>query len=115
MTPRILIPLFVAALAVSGCSSSNGEGERPTLRERIDQAGRTHVVVIITVRDRVKVDGERVDPDELPAKFAELAKRNPGRPVALLLEPGSKPEAETFVRKHAAKAGLGAVELISPE
>lgn len=120
MSPRIL-PLGLLALissvapALTGCSSGDpAPSGEISPREQLRQLERTHAVVAISANNRVKLNGVRVTPEELPAELAALGKKSPGRPVALILQWGVNPDAETFVRTHAAKAGLGPVELIEP-
>lgn len=119
MSPRILpVVLFALVSSVApvltGCSSDTPAEMPGTVSpmEKLRALERTHVLVIITANNRVKLNGSRVSPDEIPAEFSALGKKQPGRPVALLMQEGTNPDAADFVRVHAAKAGLGPVELV---
>lgn len=116
MSPRI-IPFVLLALisslapALTGCSSDDSSGvgaESP--REQLRRLERTHVVVVISANNRVKLNGSRITPAELPGELAAIGKKQPGRPVALVMQEGTDSAASYFVSKHAAKAGLGPVE-----
>ncbi len=116
MSPRIP-PLFLFALvsavapALTGCSSGNAaESGAPSPYERMKRLEGTHVVVVISANNRVKLNGSRVSPEELPAALAALGKKHPGRPVALVMQEGTDPAAVDFVTTYASKAGLGFVE-----
>jgi hypothetical protein len=116
MSPRIIPLVLLASIsslapALTGCSS--GESTQPGVVSPIEQLKRlerTHVVVVISANNRVKLNGSRVSPEDLPGELASLGKKQPGRPVALVMQFGTNPDAETFVRTHATKAGLGPVE-----
>ena len=77
----------------------------------IGRESATHVVITVSTNNRVRLDGSRCTPGELPDLLKEKGAAQPGRPVLLVLQDGVNPDAEIFVRKHAA-AGLGPVEIV---
>ena len=118
-TPRSTVPLaavcFAVAVLATGCSSRTDDRARDNRRADFEAKRATHVVVTISANDRVRVDNERCSPKELTGILKIKGRVHPGRPVLLLVQSETKADAVAFVRKHAAEAGLGPVELMVAE
>ena len=115
-TIRLLaVPSLVFAAALAGCSSERDDAAHAAQREAFEAKRATHVVVTFSESNRVRVDNERFSPKELADVLKNKGRVYPGRPVLLLVQPGTKPEAATYVRTRAAEAGLGPVEVMVAE
>lgn len=112
---RAFAPLALAFVALfSGCSSADDGPRAPAhaySRDEVRAWSKDHVVVLVSRRNAVRVNNESVKPAELPARLAAAGKAAPGRPVIVLLQDGGDERAIAFIREHARKAGLGAVEV----
>lgn len=114
MTPRILLPVAFLAAALSGCGSSSSDAAAGQ-RAQLESMRASHVVVEISASNRVRVDMERFSPKELPDVLKNKGRVYRARPVLLIVQKDTHPDAIAFVRNHAAEAGLGSVTVMTAE
>ncbi|MDR3229636.1 MAG: hypothetical protein LBT53_09610 [Puniceicoccales bacterium] len=96
-----------AALLLAGCAESPF-----SIKQRIDP---NSVRIEIDSRENLRFDGKSYGTEEnnrLEGLLREYGNKFKGRPVTLILDEGSNPKAETYVRKKAAEAGLGTVTVV---
>ncbi len=112
---RHLTPVIATLAALLAGCSSGSQGGAPAgpaySRDEVRSWSKDHVVVLVSRRNGVRLNGEAMKPAELPARLAALGKASPGRPVIVMLQEGGDERALEFIRLHADKAGLGAVEV----
>lgn len=123
-----LLPLVLCAALplVSGCSDTEdfneipdepaaprgaGPAETSMTRADVRRLCADHVVVVINRKNRVWLNDETSSPEALPGELRKLGAAHPRRPVILVMQSGTRPDAAAFVKLHAARAGLGRVEL----
>lgn len=111
LIPAVLV--VAASFSFAGCSSGEDSkySSRRAVQEELRALQESNIIVIVSSSNRVMVNGSQVDAHELPEVFASLAKEYPGRPVVSYFQVGTDPKAETYLRRQAEKAGLGAVSL----
>lgn len=117
-----LLTLGPVALSVgfSGCSSGDDLSSdfksvderdmREAHRAEFIRRSKDKVVVVVLKDNRTWLNGSRITPKNLPGKLAELGRRYPGMPVLYACQPGTNPDAASFVERHAREAGLGPVD-----